>query len=126
MVDTEKAVIKDTDALDFIKNAYTEEELGLDKTEKDYSFMIASHGVEIQGEKYVKIVACIMNKKDVKNEDGKETFSVETLGEYFISFDGKKVLKKNMKTNEYTRLENRYENYKSKGETTTDKTRKKD
>ncbi|MGN0522260.1 MAG: hypothetical protein ACI4IQ_06445 [Eubacterium sp.] len=120
MLETDAAKIKDVDALDFIKNSYTEEELGLDETDKDYSFMIASKGVEIEDKEYVKVVANVMKKNNVTNEDGKETFSLETIGEYFISFDGQTVLKKDMKTNEYTELENRYQDYKSKGETTTE------
>ena len=44
---TDKAKIKDKDAIDFIKNAYTPEELGLDKVKEKYSFMISSNGEKI-------------------------------------------------------------------------------
>lgn len=117
-IETEKAAVKDVDALDFIKDSYTEKELGLDKVDKSYSFMIASKGVKIDNKEYVKVVANHMKKNEITKQDGKETFSIETLGEYFISFDGKTVLKKDMKTGEYTELENRYADYSSKGETT--------
>ena len=112
---TEEAKIKGADAISFIEQSYTKEELGLDKTDKDYSFMISSNGVEIDGEKYVKVVANVVVKKDVTNADGKETFSLETVGEYCISFDGDKVLKKDMETGEYTKLENKYPDYSAKG-----------
>lgn len=119
-VPTEEAKIKDSDAINFIENSYTPKELGLDNTDKDYSFMIASNGVDIEGEKYVKVVANVIVKKDVTTEDGKETFSMETIGEYYISFDGTKVLKKDMKNNKMSELENRYDAYSAKGNTTTE------
>lgn len=117
-IPTEEAKIKDSDAISFIENSYTPKELGLDKTDKDYTFMIASNGVDIDGEKYVKVVANVIVKKDVTTEDGKETFSMETIGEYYISFDGTKVLKKDMKNNKLSKLENRYDAYSAKGDTT--------
>ena len=43
---------------------------------------------------------------------------METLGEYYISFDGKKVLMKDMKTNDFSSLENRFEEYQEKSKTT--------
>lgn len=118
-VATEDAKIKEADAVRFIEQSYTEEELGLDKTDKDYSMMVSSSGIDIDGVKYVKVVANVITKKDVTAEDGSDTFSMETIGEYFISFDGDKVLKRDMETGEYTELENRYEAYKEKGSTTT-------
>lgn len=116
-IETEEAKIKESDAIDFIKNAYTEKELGLDGADGNYSFMIASSGVEIDGEKYVRVVANNPVKNDTTNEDGKETYRMETLGEYYISFDGKKVLMKNSDGEGYTELENRYDDYSAKGET---------
>lgn len=117
---TEEAKIKNADAINFIEKSYTKEELGLDKTDKDYSFMVSSSGVEIEGKMYVKVVANVMVKKDVTNKDGKETFTMETLGEYFISFDGDKVLKKNRETGEYIELENKYPDYSAKGQGVTE------
>ena len=38
---TDKAVIKDADAINFIKTSYTAQELGLDKVKDEYSFMIS-------------------------------------------------------------------------------------
>lgn len=117
-IETEKAVIKDEDAIDYIKNAYTAEELGLADVDKDYSFMVAKSGVDIDGKKYVKVAANVMSQSDVTTEDGKTTYKLTPVGEYYISFDGKSVLMKDMKTDEYKKLDSRYDDYKEKGETT--------
>lgn len=111
---TEEAKIKESDALEFIKTAYTPKELGLDSTDKNYQFMVATSGVEIEGAKYVKVVANVPTKNDTTSADGKTTYSMVTLGEYYISFDGKTVLTRNMETNEYTKLENKYSDYSAK------------
>ena len=111
--------IKDKDAIDFIKNAYTPEELGLDKVKEKYSFMISSNGEKIGKKEYVKVAANVMKKNSEKNAEGKETYSLTPVGEYYISFDGQEVLMKDLKSGEYKKLENRYKDYKSKSETTT-------
>lgn len=116
---TDKAKIKDKDAIDFIKNAYTPEELGLDKVKEKYSFMISSSGEKIDKKEYVKVAANVMKKNSEKNADGKETYSLTPVGEYYISFDGQDVLMKDLKSGEYKKLENRYKDYESKSETTT-------
>lgn len=116
---TDKAKIKDKDAIDFIKNAYTPEELGLDKVKEKYSFMISSSGEKIDKKEYVKVAANVMKKNSEKNADGKETYSLTPVGEYYISFNGQDVLMKDLKSGEYKKLENRYKDYKSKSETTT-------
>lgn len=52
---TDKAKIKDKDAIDFIKNAYTPEELGLDKVKEKYSFMISSSGEKLIKKNMLKL-----------------------------------------------------------------------
>lgn len=64
---TDKAKIKDKDAIDFIKNAYTPEELGLDKVKEKYSFMISSNAEKIDKKEYVKVAANVMKKNSEKN-----------------------------------------------------------
>lgn len=115
-VPTQEAVVKETDAIHYIEESYTKEELGLDKVDKDYSMMVASNGVEIDGDKYIKVVANVIVRNDTTNEDGKETFSMETMGEYFISFDAKKILMKDRESGEYKKLENRYDEFLEKNE----------
>ena len=44
---TDKAKIKDSDAINFIKTSYTKKELGLDKVKEKYDFMISQNGVKI-------------------------------------------------------------------------------
>ena len=62
--------------------------------------MVASDGEDINGKKYVKVIAAI--KHEHKDDNGKSTFTLETKGEYFISFDSSEVLKKN--GDSYTKL----------------------
>lgn len=117
-IPTEEAKIKERDAIDFIKASYSKEELGLDKEKRAYRMMVASSGVDIEGKKYIKVVANVVVKNDVTEKDGKNTFTMDTVGEYYISFDGKTILKKDMKTNEYIELENRYSQYLNDTKTT--------
>lgn len=98
---TEKAKIKDADAINYIES-YSSKQLGLtDEEKKACSFMVASDGEEINGKKYIKIIAAIKNEQ--KGDDGKTTYTFDTKGEYFISFNGDEVLRKD--GNSYTKLE---------------------
>ncbi len=124
VVSTDKAKIKDSDAIDFIKNAYTKKELGLDKVKEKYSFMISENGVTIDKKQYVKVAANIMKKNDTTSKDGKQTYSLTPVGEYYISFDGDEVLMKDLKTGEYKKLDNRYQDYSAKGQTNSKDTTK--
>lgn len=100
-VATEKAKIKDADAIDYIES-YSSKQLGLtDQEKKACSFMVASDGEEINGKSYIQVIAAI--KKEHKSSDGQATYTFDTKGEYYISFDGDEVLKKD--GNSYTKLE---------------------
>lgn len=114
---TDKAKIKDSDAINFIKTSYTKKELGLDKVKEKYDFMISQNGVKIGKKQYVKVAANIMKKNDTTSKDGKQTYSLTPVGEYYISFDGDEVLMKDLKSGKYKRLENRYQDYSAKGQT---------
>lgn len=114
---TDKAKIKDQDAIRFIQNAYTKKELGLDKVKEKYDFMISQNGVKIGKKQYVKVAANIMKKNDTTSKDGKQTYSLTPVGEYYISFDGDEVLMKDLKSGKYEKLENRYQDYSAKGQT---------
>lgn len=114
---TDKAKIKDSDAIKFIQNAYTKKELGLDKVKEKYDFMISQNGVKIDKKQYVKVAANIMKKNDTTSKDGKQTYSLTPVGEYYISFDGDEVLMKDLKSGKYKKLENRYQDYSAKGQT---------
>ena len=92
-VATEKAKIKDADAIKYIEG-YSSKQLELTEDDRARcSFMVASDGEDINGKKYVKVIAAI--KHEHKDDNGKSTFTLETKGEYFISFDSSEVLKKN-------------------------------
>lgn len=114
---TDKAKIKDSDAINFIKTSYTKKELGLDKVKEKYDFMISQNGVKIGKKQYVKVAANIMKKNDTTSKDGKQTYSLTLVGEYYISFDGDEVLMKDLKSGKYKKLENRYQDYSAKGQT---------
>ena len=114
---TDKAKIKDSDAINFIKTSYTKKELGLDKVKEKYDFMISQNGVKIGKKQYVKVAANIMKKNDTTSKDGKQTYSLTPVGEYYISFDGDEVLMKDLKSGNYKKLENRYQDYSAKGQT---------
>lgn len=114
---TDKAKIKDSDAINFIKTSYTKKELGLDKVKEKYDFMISQNGVKIDKKQYVKVAANIMKKNDTTSKDGKQTYSLTPVGEYYISFDGDEVLMKDLKSGKYEKLENRYQDYSAKGQT---------
>lgn len=114
---TDKAKIKDSDAINFIKTSYSKEELGLDKVKEKYDFMISQNGVKIGKKQYVKVAANIMKKNDTTSKDGKQTYSLTPVGEYYISFDGDEVLMKDLKSGKYKKLENRYQDYSAKGQT---------
>lgn len=114
---TDKAKIKDSDAINFIKTSYTKKELGLDKVKEKYDFMISHNGVKIGKKQYVKVAANIMKKNDTTSKDGKQTYSLTPVGEYYISFDGDEVLMKDLKSGKYEKLENRYQDYSAKGQT---------
>lgn len=93
---TEKAEIKNAEAIELIMS-YSDEELGLKK--EDYTFMIAQQAYVIDSKEYVQVIAA--EKKE--NEDG--TFSITPHGKFYISFDGKTVLKENMdKPGEYEKI----------------------
>ena len=114
---TDKAKIKDSDAINFVKTSYTKKELGLDKVKEKYDFMISQNGVKIGKKQYVKVAANIMKKNDTTSKDGKQTYSLTPVGEYYISFDGDEVLMKDLKSGKYKKLENRYQDYSAKGQT---------
>ena len=101
IVATEKAKIKDADAINYIES-YSSKQLGLTEDDRaKCSFMVASDGEEIDGKNYIKIIAAIKNEQ--KGDDGKTTYTFDTKGEYFISFNGDEVLKKS--GDAYSKLE---------------------
>lgn len=100
-VATEKAKIKDADAINYIES-YSSKQLGLTENDRaKCSFMVASDGEEINGKSYIQVIAAI--KKEHKSNDGQATYTFDTKGEYYISFNGDEVLRKD--GNSYTKLE---------------------
>lgn len=104
-ITTDDAKIKEADAVNLMMS-YSAEELGLsEKDKKECSFMVASSGEYIEEQKanYVKVVAVI--KEAHENPETKEiTYTFDYKGEYFISYDGKQILQKDMKTEGYKEM----------------------
>lgn len=95
-ITTDDAKVAESDAINLIKS-YSAKELGLTADEmKECSFMVASSGVKIENSYYVKVIATVKNEQ--KGEDGKTTFTFDNKGEYYIRYDAKQILKKNMKS----------------------------
>lgn len=115
-IPTDKAVITGSNAISFIEDNYTAEELGLTQVKDEYRFMVASDGLKYNGGKYVKVVANIVTLQEgVTSADGKQTYGLDTVGEYLISFDGTKALMKDMTTfDTYVELENKQIDYSQK------------
>ena len=100
-VATEEAKIKDADAISYIES-YSSKQLGLTEDDRaKCSFMVASDGEEINGKSYIQVIAAI--KKEHKSDGGQSTYTFDTKGEYYISFNGDEVLRKD--GNSYTKLE---------------------
>ena len=94
---TDSAVIKEADAINLIES-YSDKELGLTAADrKKASFMVASDGVEIEKENFIEVIATI--KTEHKDGD-KVTYTFDNLGVYYIRFDGKKIMRKDMKSEE--------------------------
>ena len=91
------ASVKPNEAIDMVASL-SEEQLSLKNKDK-YSFMMNNTAFTIGSEKYVQIVAAI--KKE--NKDG--SISINPVAKYYVSFDGKKILKENPDVkNEYIEI----------------------
>lgn len=102
---TDLAKIKGSEATELIKS-YSAKELSLTEEEKkDCTYLTNTSGIKIGDEYYVSVVVAYANSK--KGDDGKTYTNFDHRGEYYIRYDGKKILKKNMKNkekDEYTEL----------------------
>lgn len=112
-ITTEDAKIKENEASHYIQDSYTLEELGLADVTEDFRFMVASNGFVHDGDNYIKVVANVVTQNEgVTADNGEPTYDLRAVGEYLISFDCKKVLMKDMSTEDtYTELENRFSEF---------------
>lgn len=116
-ITTDDAKVTESDAINLVKS-YSAKELGLTADEmKSCSFMVASTGVKIENSYYIKVIATVKNEQ--KGEDGKTTYTFDNKGEYYIRYDAKQILKKNMKSDK-----DEYDEMKVKSVPTTTKTTK--
>lgn len=101
---TDDAVIADSDAINLIRS-YSPKELSLTKEEyNECSFLVAGSGELIDDAYYIKVVAAI---KTAHEDNGETTYTFDNKGEYYISYDGKTMLKKDMKAekDKYDKME---------------------
>lgn len=103
VITTDDAKITEADAINYIQS-YSAKELGLKEEEmKDLKFMVANSGEKVEDEYFVKVIATVATEhKD--EETGKSTFTFDNKGEYYIRYDAKKVLSRDVKTGEYKEL----------------------
>lgn len=97
-VTTDDAVVCGSDASALIKT-YTAEELGIEGDLDDYTILVANNGVEIDGSYYINV--SIANKID----NGDDTYSFDSVGEFYISYDATEILSYDSETDTYTALE---------------------
>ncbi len=98
------AKIKNADCIALIKS-YEPSELGLDGTWEDYDFVAhRSDGVYLTDKQYKGYYVCVEVGTKNFNDDG--TFSVDTAGVFYISYDGETLLSYDQESGEYTRIKN--------------------
>jgi len=114
----DEAVLNGEQARTFIKTQYTYKELGIDEDATNIDFSYNESAYEYKGDKFILIKAMTFERNpDVTTPDGEATYSTTIVGEYLVSYDAEKVLMKDKKTGEFKEMENRYEDYRAKGET---------
>ena len=93
---TKGAEVADSDAIAAISEL-SNEQLGIDKEayadkkDKEHSFMVAGQSYVIEGAKYVQVIAA------EKKENKDKTINITPKAKFYISFDGKTILKEDMK-----------------------------
>ncbi len=102
-ITTDKAKIKDADAIALIKT-YSADELGLDGSVDDYKIMVGSSGEKIDNDYYVKVIAAKISEPDANG-----SVNIEQYGQYYISYDGKTILSYNSDTSEYVPMKEVHE-----------------
>lgn len=103
IITTDKAKITEADAVNYIQS-YDKKELGLTADEmKNCKFMVANSGEKIEKDYYIKVIATVATEHKDK-ETGKSTFTFDNKGEYFIRYDGKQVLTRDVKTGKYSEM----------------------
>ena len=85
--DLSKAVYSGKDALDFIKS-FSASDLEIKGEISDYRLMVKNTGVQIDGKDYVKVIF-------VQSTDSNSFNDSDIVASFFISYDGKDLLKLN-------------------------------
>ncbi|MDD6729119.1 MAG: hypothetical protein PUE08_07880 [Eubacteriales bacterium] len=96
--DLSEASITESEAVDLVK-AFSAEELGLEGSKDDYKFMVATVGKNVNDGDYFEVIASVVK---AENEDG--SINMETVGTYYVSYDGKQIFLCDTATGELTEL----------------------
>ena len=83
------AKLKPNEAIDVISKL-SEEQLQLKNKDK-YSFMVNNAAFEINGKTYIQVIAAI------KKDNGNGSISITPVAKYYVRFDGKELLREDMK-----------------------------
>ncbi len=94
----EDAKLSSAEASEKIQS-FSLEKLGLKGKKEDYKFMVSTKGTTIDKTDYFEVVASVVTEK---NKDG--SINMETKGQYFVSYDGTKLLSRDLKTGEFSEL----------------------
>lgn len=94
----EDAKLSSAEASEKIQS-FSLEKLGLKGKKEDYKFMVSTKGTTIDKTDYFEVVASVVTEK---NKDG--SINMETKGQYFVSYDGAKLLSRDLKTGEFSEL----------------------
>ena len=95
----EEASISSADALDKVQSL-SMDKLGLEGKKDDYKFMISTKGKILNSTDCFEINA---SKEIKKNKDG--TVHMQTVGQYFLTYDGKTIYKRDITSGEYIQIE---------------------
>lgn len=95
------ASISSSDAIEAVK-AFSEKQLKLDKKKDEYKWLVATVGKNIKGKDCFEIVASILT--DTQGNKEGDTVSMQTVGTYYVTYDGKTVMIKDSKTAEITNI----------------------
>ena len=97
-VPLKEAALSSADAAAKIQSL-SAKKLGLKGEKGDYKFMVSTKGKLISGLDCFEVIA---SKQTNTNSDG--TMHMETAGQYFLTYDGKKIFRRDLDTGECTEI----------------------
>ncbi len=96
----EDAEISSDEAVNLVKE-FSAEQLGLDGEIDDYRFMVSTQGRTFDGKDYMEVIACFVTESEDEDD---ESVSIDTIGTYYVSYDGTQVFTMDSATGDLTEL----------------------